>query len=300
MESASCLADNVEKAHARLQAWRNRRPDSIIWTPLLQSRSWLECKGGGGAPVFIKCESDQITGSFKLRGAINAITIAVENNANEAIFVTASTGNHGLAVAHALELVKLRSTGRIYMPRTVKATKVAQLETYGRTVSIQKVQSDDCLDAELAAGRFAKCTPGTIYLSPCNNYDVIAGQGTVAVEILHTLRVISEDIEQDLFTAGTLYATVGGGGLISGIAAFMKLRAPRWRIVGCQPKNSAAMYASVKAGNVVDVATKPTLSDGSAGGLEHGMSTVSESSLAAVAAQSDTMLQHASLYYAND
>jgi threonine dehydratase len=88
------LAASVGRAHERLQAWRTARPDALLWTPLMRSRTWLEAAGGG--PVYVKLESEQATGSFKVRGALNAITVAAERaGANVVRIVTASTGYAG-------------------------------------------------------------------------------------------------------------------------------------------------------------------------------------------------------------
>lgn len=273
MTSLELLADQVQQAYARLESWRGRRPDAILRTPMLRLRSWpgQESTKFIEGHVFIKLECEQVTGSFKIRGALSAVAAAYDaKESRKPTIVTASTGNHALAVAHALDMMQVCTRGRIYMPRQAKPAKIEALRAYEKTVEIHFTEGDDCLLAELAARKFASETPEAIYISPCNDIKVIAGQGTIAIEILETLVSISGTQGWDGCHAGTLYATVGGGGMISGIAAYMKRYVPQWRIVGCQPENSAAMAASVKAGRVVNPASKPTLSDGSAGGLEEG------------------------------
>jgi threonine dehydratase len=122
-EEVAALSESVDAAHARLQAWRGKRPDAVLWTPLLRSRTWLEPEDG--APVLLKLENEQVTGSFKVRGALNAIAKAFDEvDGKPPRIITASTGNHALAVAHSLELANTPERGCIYLPRTAKAVKV--------------------------------------------------------------------------------------------------------------------------------------------------------------------------------
>jgi threonine dehydratase len=273
VEEIAALAASVAQAHARLQGWRAKRSDAVLWTPLLRSRSWLEPATNTGAPVLLKLESEQVTGSFKVRGALNAITKAFDDasDAGDELprIVTASTGNHALAVAHALELTATPQRGCIFLPTLAKAAKVKNLRSYQRVVELRFTDGDDCLLSEVAAGQFAAETPGSaVYVSPCNSYEVMAGQGTIAIEIMETIR---EQCGGELASSsGSLYLTVGGGGMVSGVGAWMKTHAPGWRVVGAQPANSPVMFESVKNGGVVHMESLPTLSDGSAGGLEDG------------------------------
>jgi threonine dehydratase len=209
----------------------------------------------GGDQVFLKLENLQHTGSFKLRGAFNKL-LSLSPAELERGVVVASSGNHGAAVAYALR--KLGATGVIFVPNHAATTKVEAIRRLGGEV---RLQGDDSVDAELAARAFAQETERA-YISPYNDWAIVAGQGTIGLEICHDL----PDIE-------TVYVTVGGGGLISGIAGYLNGRGRAQtrksvRIVGCLPASSPVMYESVRSGHVVEMESLPTLSDGSAGGIE--------------------------------
>jgi threonine dehydratase len=284
MADIYAMAVSVEKAHQRFETMRTQNRDAVLWTPLLRSRLWLELESAPStAPVYIKLESEQVTGSFKVRGAVNRIFDVYETFSEACSIpqiVTASTGNHAMAVAHALELIGTTSDvkrGCIFLPRGAKEAKVKALQAYDRIVEMRFTDGDDCLEAELAAKAFANQAAGAVYVSPCNDFDVICGQGTIAIEILDALRAVGTVCDSNA-CPGVVYVTVGGGGLIAGLGSYLKARAPGWRVVGAQPENSSVMSASVKAGQVVQIASRPTLSDGSAGGLEHGKCRMRDSS----------------------
>ena len=207
------------------------------------------------ADVYLKCEHLQRTGSFKLRGATYKILTLPEAQKRNGI-ITASTGNHGLAVATAGS--RLGVTATIFTPRTASAAKLAQIEKLGAT--LERVDGD-CLTAELAARETARTLEKT-YISPYNDLDVIAGQGTIGLEMFAQC----PDLE-------AVFVSVGGGGLIAGIASFLKLANPAIKVVGCAPENSAAMFAAIKAGEIVDAPELPTISDGTAGPIEPGAVT---------------------------
>lgn len=158
---ATALAQSVSRAFERLESLRESSPGSVLRTPLLRSRAWLEpllrC------PVYIKLESEQVTGSFKVRGALNAISVAKEKDGGTMpIVVTASTGNHALATAHALDIIGAGEKGRIFLPRGASQAKVSVLGTHS-SVELQFVDGDDCVEAEVAAGKFAKSDPRAMY-----------------------------------------------------------------------------------------------------------------------------------------
>lgn len=226
-----------------------------------------------GSSVYIKLETEQVTNAFKVRGAIYSVHTAVENGAS--IIVTASTGNHAMAVAHAIKLLGV--SGIIFLPENTTPPKLQKLQTISDNSSVElRIEGHDCLQAELAALRFSHQHQAT-YISPYNHYDIIAGQGTIAVEILNFFSRLPEVPSKNSNTSQckSCYVTVGGGGLISGIASVLKIRQPgAWRVVGCLPQNSAVMYNCVRAGKVVTSVCKPTLSDGSAGDIEDGAKTV--------------------------
>jgi threonine dehydratase len=204
------------------------------------------------AEVFLKMECFQITRSFKVRGAMNALLRLPP----EVPVMTASTGNHGLAVAYGM--AKLGRRGAIVLPENVSPGKRRMLEEMGATLLFH---GTDSVDTERFAREEARRT-GTAYVSPYNDPDVVAGQGTIGIELLDRLG----DVD-------AVFVPVGGGGLIGGIAAYLKAVRPAVRVIGCVPTNSPVMKASVEAGRIVDLPTLPTLSDGTAGGIEAGAVT---------------------------
>ena len=208
-----------------------------------------------GADVYFKCENLQHTGSFKARGALNKI-LSLSEQERERGIVTASTGNHGAACAFAMQQVG--ATGIVFVPEIAEETKLAAIRRLGaeiRTVGTDSVQSE----------RFARAysaEEGMTYVPPYNDPLVIAGQGTIALELL-----------QQLPDLDAVFVSVGGGGLIGGIASYLKEMNPAIQVTGCSPQNSQVMALSVAAGELLDLPSLPTLSDGTAGGVEAGSIT---------------------------
>jgi threonine dehydratase len=205
-----------------------------------------------GAEILVKSEHLQRTGAFKLRGAL-AKLVSLTPEDRERGVVAASTGNHGLGIAHALSV--LGGTGVVCVPSTASPIKVAAIRRYGIEI---KVLGSESGETETMARRLADDS-GQSYVSPYNDLEVIAGQGTIGEEILEQAGQRGVD---------AIVVAVGGGGLVSGIAATVKSRLPDVRIVGVSPANDAVMAASVAAGRVVTVDAQPTISDGTAGGVE--------------------------------
>ena len=205
------------------------------------------------AEVYLKLESQQITGSFKLRGAMNKCLSLSKGDRSRPV-VTASSGNHAGAVAYALK--ELGGTGIIYLPSTVSKAKVEALEPYGPYGVELRFVGSDSVEGELEAKRVSR-EEGLLYISPYSDPQVIGGQGTIAVEI-----------ERQLERFDAVFVPVGGGGLISGIAGYFKARSPSVRIVGCQPQASRVMYESLAAGRILDLPSERTLADGTAGGVD--------------------------------
>lgn len=234
------FAHEVEAAEARIRPF-------IRETPLEPSPALGE---GHGARVFLKCENLQHTGSFKARGALNKALALTPDELTRGI-VTASTGNHGAAVAFALR--KIGATATVFVPEGASATKVAAIERLGGVI---RRHGTDSGETENFARQHAEKT-GAVFISPYNDAQVIGGQGTIAIELLRQL----PDLD-------AVFVAVGGGGLIGGIAALLKARKPGVRIIGCSPENSQVMIKSVAAGRVLDLPSLPTLSDGTAGGVE--------------------------------
>ena len=208
-----------------------------------------------GANVFFKLENLQTTGSFKLRGATNRLMTLTEEDLAKGC-VAASSGNHGAAVACAMQ--ELGATGVIFVPEQTSDVKVGKIESYGGTV---QYFGTDGLDTEQHAREYAEQN-GMLYLSPYNDEQVIAGQGTCGIEILDQL----PDID-------AVFIAVGGGGLIGGVGSVLKARNPDIAVYGCQPKASAVMAHSVEAGEILDMPSEATISDGTAGGIEAGAIT---------------------------
>lgn len=239
------VTDAVRAAEARIRPF-------IRETYLEQSPYYSQT---GGAAVYLKLENLQHTGSFKVRGALNKILSLPPDRLQRGV-VAASTGNHGAAVAFALG--KLGANGTVFVPRTAAPDKVALVERLGAEV---RYHGEDCAEAEAEARRIA-ADSGRTYISPYNDPEVIAGQGTIAVEL-----------ERQLDPVDAVFVSLGGGGLIAGIAAYLKAVRPRVRVFGCSPENSQVMIRSQAAGEILDLPSLPTLSDGTAGGIEPGAIT---------------------------
>lgn len=234
------IAAAVEAATVRLRPYIRETP--LEYSPSLSAAT--------GNRVFLKLENVQHTGSFKYRGAMHkllALPAAVRNRG----IITASSGNHGMAIARAAQQLDIPAT--VYVAATASPAKLQRIRSFGAELE-QSATSG--IEAELLA-RAAAERRQLAYISPYNDAEVIAGQGTIGLEIAHQLE-----------HCDAVYVAVGGGGLISGVAGYLKGQNAKVEIVGCQPENSAVMSASVAAGRVVDVPESPTLSDGTAGGIE--------------------------------
>ena len=208
-----------------------------------------------GADVHLKLENIQYTGSFKLRGAMNKLLSLAPGQCQRGV-VAASSGNHGAAVAYGCRTLGIN--GAVFVPEHASPTKLEAMRRYGIEV---RRHGDDSLISELEARRYAD-EHGLAYLSPYNDLDVVAGQGTIGVEIVEKLPGVE-----------VVFVSVGGGGLIGGIAAVLKAHNPDIHVVGCLPQNSPVMAVSVARGAIVDMPSLPTLSDGTAGGIEEGAVT---------------------------
>ncbi|HSG90499.1 MAG TPA: pyridoxal-phosphate dependent enzyme [Pseudomonadales bacterium] len=220
-------------------------------------RTPLDLAESFGPAIACKAEHLQRSGSFKFRGALNRL-LALDDAGRRRGVLTASTGNHGIAMATASRLLEVPLG--VMVARGTDASIVARLRALGAEVTL--VDSTDCVDAEREARRQAD-VQGRPFVSPYNDPEVVAGQGTIAVELLEQLADIAWE-GVDLVTVA-----VGGGGLIAGIATWLAEAAPDVRVIGAQPAADATMAASVAAGRIVtldDVAH--TLSHSTAGGVE--------------------------------
>jgi threonine dehydratase len=208
-----------------------------------------------GARIYLKWECDQKTGSFKLRGALNKLRTLPAEQKKRGI-VSASTGNHGLALSYASKIEGVSLT--LFLPDNAVREKIQKIGKFGVDL---KFHGASCEQAEIHARRIAAET-GRIFISPYNDYDIIHGQGTLGIEILEEL----PDLDDVL-------VPVGGGGLIAGIGGYLKSLKPSVKIWGVEPINSAFMRASLAAGRLVEIREKPTLADAVAGGMEPGAVT---------------------------
>jgi threonine dehydratase len=203
-----------------------------------------------GGEVSVKLENLQHTGSFKLRGATNKI-LSLGAASTQTMVITASSGNHGAAVAYALHGVG--GQGLIFVPKGASAAKIANIRSLGAEVEFF---GEDSAETEVHARAYAD-QHGYLYVPPYNDPEVVAGQGTVAAELLRQANRIDN-----------VFVSVGGGGLIGGIAGYLKAVSPGTRIIGCSPANSCVMARSVEAGRILKLESLDTLSDGTAGGIE--------------------------------
>lgn len=250
MPNASDYA--VEKVARESREAAHRIEEFVLRTPLVYSEAFSE---EHEATVYFKLENRQTTGSFKLRGATNRLMLLGEQQ-RAAGCVAASSGNHGAAVAAAMQKIGVR--GVIFVPEKTSSVKVDAIRGYGGDV---RFFGTDGLDTEEHARRFA-VENGMTYLSPYNDEAVIAGQGSCGVEIL-----------QDLPDVDMAFVAVGGGGLIGGVGSVLKAHDPGIQIIGCQPAASPVMARSIEAGEILEMPSQPTLSDGTAGGIETGAVT---------------------------
>jgi threonine dehydratase len=216
-------------------------------TPLVRSAA---ISARIGAEVWLKCENLQRTGSFKLRGATNALAALTLAQRARGV-VASSAGNHGLGVAHAARTLDLRA--RIFIPATAPDVKRRGIIALGAEVDDHYPDYDA---AHHAAEQFA-AEHGMTFVNPCAGEALLAGQGTVALEIIEELPAVR-----------TFLVPVGGGGLIGGMAALIRAVLPAARIVGVQSEATNAMAASLAAGARVDVPLVPTLADGLAGQID--------------------------------
>jgi threonine dehydratase len=245
-EQKTALVEEISKAAQRIGP-------HVLRTPLFHSVYLDELSGG---EAWLKLESEQYTGSFKARGALNKVfsMSAAEKSAG---LVTASTGNHAQGFARALTLSG--DHGLIYLPVNAEPSKVAALKHYEVELAFF---GTNCLETELHAKAQAE-EKGMVWVSPYNDPMIIAGQGTLGKEIL-----------EDLPDVDVVLATIGGGGMMSGVASWIKAHRPQVEIIGCLPENAPEMYLSAQKGELVILQDPPeTLSDGSAGGCEPGSIT---------------------------
>ncbi len=231
---------------SRILEARNRIRGLVLHTPLRPANGLAQ---RAGVAVFIKCEHQQTTGSFKLRGATNAV-LSLSDEARRAGVVAASTGNHGRAVAHAGKAAGVRAT--ICLSSLVPDNKVRAIAALGAEVRIVGMSQDD---AQVEVDRLV-AEDGMAEIPPFDHEAVIAGQGTLGLEIV-----------EDAPELDTLLVPLSGGGLISGVALAAKTLKPEIRVIGITMERGAAMVQSLAAGHPVEVAEERTLADSLGGGI---------------------------------
>ncbi len=234
------MTNIVTASAARSVQTRRRIRSHIYETPLLPAR-----EGDGG--LWFKAENFQLTGSFKIRGAASVMTAAASSQP----LITASSGNHGIGAACAARAVGRQLT--VVLPQSVVPEKLAKIRAYGVEVVLHGAETGL---AEQHAQHLA-LTTGARYISPYNDADVIAGQGTIGLELLDQAPRIDN-----------LFIAMGGGGLISGIGAVIKAFSPATRIIGAAAEASQALALSMRAGRVVECEHRDTLADAVAGGID--------------------------------
>ncbi|TFD90405.1 threonine ammonia-lyase [Cryobacterium serini] len=214
-------------------------------TPMESSRYLADVLG---APVYLKCENLQRTGSYKIRGAYNRLSKLTDEEKARGV-VAASAGNHAQGVAFAARELGIKAT--IFMPVGVALPKLSATRDYGAEVILRGTTVTEPL---LAAAEYARET-GAILIPPFDHADVVTGQGTLGLEILDQV----PDLE-------TVIVPIGGGGLISGVASALKQRAARdgrrIRVIGVQAENAAAYPPSLEAGEATMISILPTIADG--------------------------------------
>lgn len=239
------LYEAIAEAHQAL------RPQVGV-TPLAHS---ARLSAISGCQVYLKCEHLQHTGSFKFRGASNKIRLLPEAQRKLGV-VTASSGNHGQGLALAGQVLGVPVT--VYTSTCASAYKLEAMRALGaEVVSLDR----DPLSVELEAARQAR-KQGKPFVSPYNDPQIIAGQGTIGVELFEQAPHLD-----------AVFVAVGGGGMVSGIGAALRRLNPSVEIIGCWPANAPTLQKSLEAGRIIEMDEAHTLSDGTAGGIEPGSIT---------------------------
>ncbi len=238
MENDEITLQNVFEARERIRGLAAR-------TPLVESPTLTRQRGR----VRLKLETTQPTGAFKIRGASNAVSRVVERGDASGV-VTASTGNHGRAVAYVADRLGIPAV--VCLSEHVPQNKVDAIEALGAELVIGGDSQDDA--AETAAALVAE--RGLAMIHPFDDPDVIAGQGTIGLEVV-----------EDLPSVHTVLVPLSGGGLISGIAMALKTISPEIRVVGISMEPSPVMIESIRAGKPVELPELDTLADSLKGGI---------------------------------
>lgn len=235
-----------EPSLANIYLARKVIQDKIFRTPLVESSTLSKLTG---SETYLKLENLQKTGSFKLRGATNKIT-QLKSEALERGVITVSSGNHGLAVSTAARELGIRAY--ISVSSATAENKVAVIRATGAQILMEGSTYDEA--AEIASQKEKELNLTMIH--PFDDPEIIAGQGTIGLEII-----------EDLPEIDTVLVPLSGGGLMSGIALALKTIKPSIHVVGVSMNQGPAMVESIKAGHIVEVEEQPTLADALVGGL---------------------------------
>src|SRR3954452_16270242 len=238
-------------------------------TPLVRSAPLSDLAGGD---VYLKLENEQVTGSFKLRGAMNAVA-SLPADVRARGVVASSAGNHGLGIAYAARYFGAPAT--IFVPRTAAQVKRDGIDALGATLDATQPH----YDAAIAAAMALASERGAVFINPCFGNALIAGQGTVALEIL-----------SELPNLAALVVNVGGGGLLGGCASIVRPLSPGTRIAGAQSVRTAAMARSMAAGRVVEIDDEPTMAEGLAGQIDEAGLEIGQHALDTIATVSEEQI----------
>ncbi|MHA1124362.1 MAG: threonine ammonia-lyase [Candidatus Heimdallarchaeota archaeon] len=236
---------DVQAAYSRIQSLVKK-------TPLVHSKYLSDFCGG---QVYLKLENQQITNSFKVRGAMNKLLSLTPEEKKKGVLAV-SSGNHAQAIGVAAEHLKIPA--KIIIPENTPENKIEKIKKYDVTLEIYQGDYDE---AELYTLELSKRTE-SIFISGYNDNYIAAGQGTIGIELADQLQTITDVI-----------VPVGGGGLISGISVAIKSLLPKARVIGIQSEASPAFYESLKAGKIIDVELFDSIADGMWGGIEKGSIT---------------------------
>jgi len=255
-----------------VRAAAKRIAPNIKRTPLVRSAGLSAVAGG---EVYLKLEIEQHTGSFKLRGALNALG-CLSPEQKRAGVVASSAGNHGMGVASAAKTLGIKA--KVYVPRTAPQVKKDGIKAMGAELDDSAPDYDAAMAIAIEDGK----RTGRPFINPCLGDDLIAGQGTVALEII-----------EDLPGLKSLAVNVGGGGLLGGCASLLRNERPGVRIYGAQSVNTAAMSLSMAAKKIVDIPSVPTLADGLAGVIDADGFEIGTRSLDAIVTLSEDEIAQA-------
>ena len=226
--------EDIRQAHQRISP-------AIHHTPVLTCTTINRMVG---AKIFFKCENFQKVGAFKFRGACNAVFSLTEKEAAKGV-VTHSSGNHAAALALAAR--ERGIPARIVMPSNAAPVKIAAVKGYGGIITF----CEPTLIARETTAKEVINKTGAMFIHPYNDYRVIAGQGTVALELM-----------EEINNLDLILAPVGGGGLLSGTAITAKSLKPGIKVIGCEPKNADDAFRSKKAGKIIPSENPNTIADG--------------------------------------